>query len=99
MVITTDAFFISERVKEIDKGYFLLYNEAKKRFEVHHKDGRPDTFCLALPYDELDARTLDYVHKTRIANIDKLIAEIDKQNENLEKARVKRILDQMKEVL
>ena len=86
-------------MKEIDKGYFLLYNEAKNRFEVHHKDGRPDTFCLALPYDELDARTLDYVQKTRIANIDKLIAEIDKQNENLEKARVKRILNQMKEVL
>ena len=97
MEINSDTYFISQRVREIDKDYFIKWNGAKNRFEIHHRQSRPDTFCLAVPYDRLDERTLDYIHKTKIQNIDKILQEIDNKNARLEAAKVRRIIAQTKE--
>ena len=97
MIITSDTYFISDRVKEIDRGYFIVWNSDKNRYEVHHRDSKPDTFCLAIPYKELDERTLTYIHKTKIQNIDKLLQEIDNNNARLEALRVRNLIAQTKE--
>lgn len=79
--IESDTYFISSRIKEIDPDYFIVYNEGKHRFEVHNAAQGQSTYALTLPFEELDARTLNLVEKTRIANKDKLIEEMERENQ------------------
>lgn len=80
-----DLFNISARLKEIDKGYFVVYSYKKKRFEVHNRLQRGGSFCLAVPYDRLDARTVELVRKTRAERTEQLLAEAEKHNAALYK--------------
>jgi len=84
-LITHDMFRISERVKKIDKDYFILFNNKNNKFEVHHKNQRGGTYCLTCPYDRLDSRLLDYVLRTSSNNSVLLMKEIEKHNYELEK--------------
>ncbi len=84
-VVTHDLYDIAERLKEIDEGYFVFYSYKDKRYEIHHKDQKGDTFALAVPYDELDERTLRLVRRTRAERAEKLIEEMEKQNREAEK--------------
>lgn len=81
--MTTNVYRIPERLSEIDPGYFVVRNHRKKTFEIHHSDQVDNTYCLTVPYEELDARTLELVRKTRISNLEKLIAEMDQANQKL----------------
>lgn len=90
--IQNDLFDIAYRVKEIDSNYYIVFNKIKKRFEVHNS-GQKDSYCLTVPYDELDARTLDFVNKTKIENAEKLYREMDLHNEMVKKEECKKIFD------
>lgn len=83
-IITQDLYGIAGRLKEIDRGYFAVYNPRKSRYEIHHK-GQKNTFCLAVPYDILDERTLRLVRRTRAERARELYEEIEREN-----ARIKR---------
>ncbi|MBR4406698.1 MAG: hypothetical protein IKT27_00075 [Clostridia bacterium] len=98
MEIKTDTYFIGERLREVDGGYYVVYEEERGRYEVHHREGKPTTFCVAVPYDTLDERTITLVQKTRIENLEKILDEIDKANAKLEKTRVKNTLEKLKEL-
>ncbi|MBQ8844911.1 MAG: hypothetical protein IJ008_02715 [Clostridia bacterium] len=97
--IITDSLFICERLREIDKNYFIVFNEIRNKFEVHNSAQNLDTYCLTLPYDFLDERCIDLVLKTRIENKDKLIKLMDLENEKLEKKELKNILNGIREVV
>lgn len=88
-IITNDVFDIARRIKEIDENYFVVYNKKLCRFEVHNKRQKPDTLSLVLPYDRLDCRAIDKVLSTRTQHVSKLLAEIDKQNEQLQQKQIK----------
>lgn len=77
--IKHDVFYVVERLKEIDFKYFILYNTDNKKYEIHHS-GQSDTYCLTVPYDELDARTVNFVNQTRVENRDRLLKELDEEN-------------------
>ena len=77
--IVHDVYYIAERLKEIDFNYFILYNTKRKKYEIHHA-GQSDTYCLTVPYDELDACTIDFVNQTRVENRDRLLKELDEEN-------------------
>lgn len=79
-----DLYAIDERLKEIENGYRIKYNTLKKTYEIHNKNQPFDSYCLTLPFKELDARTEDYVLKTRIQNKDKFLKEIEKHNEKIQ---------------
>lgn len=98
VIIDSDTFYIGERLREIDETYFLVYNFSKEKFEVH-SSSQKDTYCLTIPYNVLDERTLDYVQKTRSTNIDQLVKEMDQENEKLQSKREKEAVDCLKEVL
>ncbi len=85
--LNTNVYQIPERLLEIDAGYFVVRNHHKKTFEVHHKDQPHTTFCLTVPYAELDARTVELVRKTAVSNINKLILEMDEHNQKIEKMK------------
>lgn len=97
--INTDTYFISERVKEIDKNYFLVFNTKSKKYEVHNKGQADNTFCVGLPFMAIDERVIDLVQKTRVENINKLIEEIEKNNEKIEKQNKNTIKIKIQEVL
>jgi len=97
--INTDTYFIAERLKEIDKNYFLVFNTKSKKYEVHNKGQADNTFCVGLPFMAIDERVIDLVQKTRVENINKLIEEIEKNNEKIEKQNKNTIKIKIQEVL
>lgn len=93
-LVRKDVFDIAKRVREIDRNYQIRYNHKLLRYELHHKRNYPNTLEAVIPYKNLDKRTIDYVQKTRIKNLDNLIAEIEMNNKRLEKQSKNRILDE-----
>lgn len=87
--IVTNVFNIPERLREIDPGYFVLRNHETKAFEIHHRDQPHNTYCLTVPYEELDERTLWLVRKTRIANIEKILLEMEETNQKISEEQSK----------
>ena len=84
--ILHDVYNISKRVKEIDRYYYMVYDTSKQKFEVHNSKQVGSSYCLTLPYDELDERSLKYVRKTQSANIDEILEQIENDNKLLESA-------------
>lgn len=82
--IDTNVYMIPERLKEIDNGYFVMRDLDNMRFEVHNSNNLSDTFCFVVPFDELDDRTIEHCKKTSIANLDRIIKEMDDYNTKLE---------------
>lgn len=87
--IKEDLFNISNRIKQIDNNYFLVYNTLRKKFEVHYKRDKY-TYELTIPYNELDARAVDFVRKTRVHNKEIILEEIKKNNAILENEKQKK---------
>lgn len=92
--IYSDTFDIVRRLKEIDQGYFVVYNATLGRYEIHHSGQYLDTFCLTVD-GELDCRVITKVLKTRKQNIDKLLKDIERQNSALEKEKERVFNDEM----
>lgn len=88
--IKSDVFDISKRIKEIDKGYYIVFNRQKQRFEVHHKLQRGGSYCFAVPYKQLDARTLTLTRKTMAKNAKKVFDEIENDNKRLQKEQIEK---------
>lgn len=82
--IKNDLYNICKRLKSIDKKYFILYDKAKNKFEIHNSNQPFSTYCLTIPYDKLDKRTIDYVLKTKNENFDKILKEIENSNKRIE---------------
>ncbi len=99
ILLEGDPFYIAERIKEIDENYFLVFNKRKKSFELHNSAQRSSTFALTIPYECLDERTIFLARKTRRENIDKLIEEMDRQNEYYQKSLIKGAVEQIKEAI
>lgn len=77
-------FDIVSRLKEIDEGYFILYNTEKKAYEVHNLEQGKNTYCLTVPYPQLDARAVNLVKSTRREYMDNIFKEIERHNRKLE---------------
>ncbi len=98
MLIRNNVYDIPHRLKAIDDGYFVLFDLEKEKYEVHSTKNKGDTFCLLIPYSELDARTIDLVNETRIENIQKIRKKIKEDKERLVKERKDKALDTLGEI-
>lgn len=90
--IYEDVFDITQRLKEIDESYFVVYNTQKKKYEVH-SNKQKNTYCLTVPYKGLDARAISLTLKTRRENYNKILDEIEKTNFSIEKENKRKIND------
>ncbi len=90
--IKSDLFNISNRIKAIDKKYFVVFNRKKQKFEVHYRRNK-NTYELTVPYDALDARAVEFVRKTRVQNKQKIFDEIEKSNAEFERKKTKDIIE------
>ena len=50
---------------------------------MHYKRNK-NTYELTIPFDELDARAVDFVLKTKMENQKKLLKEIEESNKKLQ---------------
>lgn len=89
--ITHDLFDIAKRLKGIDRRYKLFFNRKKNRYEIYANGAMQ----MALPFERLDARALSYARKTRLENLEKIIAEIEKENARIEIENAKRSRDKI----
>ncbi len=80
-LVKNDLFNIANRLKAIDKDYFVVYSYRDNRYEVHSRGNRGNTFCFAA--DSLDERVLVKARKTRRERLQKLLEEMESHNRAL----------------
>ena len=83
--IENDLFGIADALRAVDGGYFIQLDKLRGRFEVHNIRQYGDTYCLTLPFERLDRRAVEYVRRTRSERGEKLLAELERVNERLER--------------
>lgn len=87
--IEKDLFSIADRLKEIDGRYEVYRNTVAHRFEVYVERA----LQFVVPFQKLDARTLEFARKTRIERAEKILKEMDEVNARIEKQKEKEILE------
>lgn len=92
--IKNDVYFILSRLREIDEGYKIFYNTCREKFEIHNEKQVGNSYCLTVPHNVLDCRTVEHVRKTRVENVKTLFEEMEKQNLKLEKNSKNYLLDE-----
>lgn len=88
--IFEDTHDIIQRLREINNSYFVVYNTERECFEIHNS-GQKNTFCLTVPFPCLDCRAVDLTLKTRRENIDKILNEIDRDNDRIDEQNKKAV--------
>lgn len=97
--IENDCYFICDRIKEVDKSYEIFYNLDGQCYEVHSNEQVKNSYCFKIPFEILDDRTIAFAYKTRVANIDAIIREIDRDNQILYDRMIKKQVEGLKEAL
>lgn len=96
-IVSHDVYEISKRIKDIDRYYYIVYDTSKTCYEIHNSSQIDSTYCLTIPYNQLDDRTLQYVRETSSANIEIILEKIEKENKLRENAQVRSVLSQFNE--
>lgn len=80
IIVLFDVFNISNRVKDIDRDYYIVYNTSNQKFEIHHSNQIGGSYCLTLPFDKLDERALKHVRSSQSNNIEQILEQIEVDN-------------------
>lgn len=91
--ITNDLFDIAARLRSVDGNYRVFYDTVGKKYQVHNVAQRGSTLAFIVPFDALDARTVEYARYTGVNNAETLFAQTEKDNERLEKQKIKELSD------
>ncbi|MCM1290290.1 MAG: hypothetical protein NC132_04575 [Corallococcus sp.] len=84
--ITDDLFGIASRLKGVNPCYKIFHNPQTDKFEVHDVSrGAGNTLAFVVPYNELDARTVDFAMFTRVENARKVFREVEDHNCKLQR--------------
>lgn len=92
--IKNDLFDVAQRLKGVNETYCLFFNVDKQRYEVY-ENNHGFTLAFVVPYDELDARTVEYARFTRVENSKSLFAEIQRHNDELDKKNQSQYVEQI----
>lgn len=91
--IYNDLFDIAKRLNQIDKSYFIVFNKHKNRFEVHYKKQRGNSLSFVVE-NKLDASVLKKSVTTSIKFASKILQQIEKENDYIEKQNLEKIADE-----
>lgn len=89
ILVTNDLFDIAWRLTAVKDSYLLYYNRDSNRYEVHDGAKLGNTLQFVVPYDELDARTVDYARYSRVENAAAIFADVEKHNAALYEDQLK----------
>lgn len=90
IAVTGDALDIVRRIKEIYEGYFVMLNRRTQKFEVHVR-GQQCTLGCELPFEQLDARAVEYVRRHERDRIDEYMREMDREAARQEAERARKL--------
>jgi len=91
--IENDLFDIASRLKEINQEYVVVFNTDSQKFEIE-VDGKTQ---LILPFEHLDERTLRRAYYTRSENALNLVADLEKENEDMLKDKLGKAKDRVED--
>ncbi|MEG1528006.1 MAG: hypothetical protein RR248_04055 [Clostridia bacterium] len=94
--IYDDVFGVAPKIRSIDN-YLVAYNPAKSRYEI--RNGVTKRIELIIPYSCLDQRSIELVYRTRKENSDSVFAEIERNNQNIEKIKRQNIEKDIEKIL
>lgn len=79
--VLTNATFIPERLRELDRGYFVMYNRQTGQYELHHDGfGEENSLQCVFPYRQLDSRAVEYARRTHVSRLPQLLDEMRRHN-------------------
>lgn len=81
--VTNDLFDIAWRLRAVNDDYRLFYNTLSAKYEVHSAER--GTVQFVVPFDALDARTVEYARRTRVQNAREIFDEIERANADADK--------------
>ena len=91
-LITDDLFDIALRLRSVKDSYVVYYNTKKQHYEVRDS-ARGNCLEFVVPYDELDARTVEYARYSRVENAERIFAEVEEHNRRLEKEQAAKVVE------
>ena len=94
-LVENDVFGIVNRLQEIDKGYFVVFNPANQRYQLHHAEQPDNSYCLTFPYEELDDRAVEHTRRTSVTRAKTIFAEMKAHNERLERENANKVNDEV----
>ena len=92
-IIKNGLFNIKNRLKRIDRSYYLVFNTSSNMFEVHSKKQK-NTYCFSFSY--CDFRLIEYAKKTSVKHFSAFMQEITLNNEQIELNSKKEQYDMIK---
>lgn len=90
-LITDDLYDVASRLKSVKDSYVVYYNVEKGRFEVH--DSVKNCLEFVVPFDELDARTVEYARYSKVERAKDILAEVEAHNRRLERQQAKSAIE------
>ena len=91
-VLKRDMFFVINRLKQINKNYFICYNKKLKLYEMHFKKQKGGSFCFYAG-KKLDAIALKKTYVTQVKNARKLFRELDINNKKIDEEKQRKITE------
>ena len=87
--ITHDLYGVAERIREIDDRYEVWYDRVVGRYEIHAEG----TLQIAVPFAQLDARTVRLVRETRVERTEQIVGQIEAANRIAEERALKALAE------
>ncbi len=87
--ITHDLYGVAERIKEIDDRYEVWYDRVVGRYEIH----AGGALQIAVPFAQLDARTVRLVRETRVERTEQIVGQIEAANRIAEERALKALAE------
>lgn len=91
--VLINIYDIPVRLKEVNRDFFVMFNTRIQKYEVHCASQPYDTLACVLPFDELDARALQYVREFSRERTEHLAEEIERYNEELDRKAQAAMID------
>jgi len=84
-LIETHVFDIPRRICEEtgDENWFVCHNPITNRFEVHYAGKAFSTMEFVVPFEELDARTIEWMRRVRSSRSREIVREVSENNAKL----------------
>lgn len=87
--ITHDLYGVAERIKEIDDRYEVWYDRVVGRYEIR----AGGALQIAVPFAQLDARTVRLVRETRVERTEQIVGQIEAANRIAEERALKALAE------
>lgn len=91
--VLNNVYDIPVRLKEVNRDFFVMFNTRDQKFEIHCSSQPFDTLACVLPFDELDARAINYVREFARERTEHIAEEIERYNAELDRKEKAAMID------